>query len=429
MATVSAPDVTKRLFGGVFDVDGSGHYPGLELINLVVCCDEGILPQSESVHIYRVAHDFARELITDTLDPVRRSTVLIDDHSANTVAHLLRCLELDVPNIVKTKSWERTHFFPYTRSLVHWDARRKGRQAFSEVQLERRYLRGAGAYAFSVLRRDENTPRLEAIRKGFEFLYPENKHSPLEKLMSILRDKGKIDPKGKPSLDRIELESIVLNDHWDNLYRDGVRNLLSHTQLPAVQRVRALMNWTSIWLVLAEAARAWNINNPTPLNLIIDCAGTLPQLRRAAQRCFKDCVINIEQVSREEGLKQGELSNQQMAKIRGFFGNTAAAGGLLNAWKGRRHFTLRLPAIEALVLASVATGEELEYEDFLTNWLFERCRIVAGREGAARTGMLVEFDGTIFEENERRLAEEMKSAGMLRVFSDATRMVTPGGIA
>jgi hypothetical protein len=43
--------------------------------------------------------------------------------------------------------------------------------------------------------------------------------------------------------------------------------------------------------------------------------------------------------------------------------------------------------------------------------------------------MLIEFDGTIFEENERRLAEDMKSAGMLRVFSDATRMVTPGGVS
>ena len=49
------------------------------------------------------------------------------------------------------------------------------------------------------------------------------------------------------------------------------------------------------------------------------------------------------------------------------------------------------------------------------------------RDAAARTGMLMAFDGTIFEENEKRLAEQMQSAGMLRVFSDATRMVSPGG--
>lgn len=73
MATVSAPDVTKKLFGGIFDVDGSGHYPGLELINLVVCCKEGTLPNDEKVHIYRVAHDFGRQLITEQLEQERRN--------------------------------------------------------------------------------------------------------------------------------------------------------------------------------------------------------------------------------------------------------------------------------------------------------------------------------------------------------------------
>jgi hypothetical protein len=290
-------------------------------------------------------------------------------------------------------------------------------------------LRGAGAYAFTVLRKDLDFDRLSAIRKGFDELYPKDKKSPLELLAKILRDNGKSDPIDRPSLDQVEAESRLRGDKWEDLYRDGMRNLLSHSQLPSVQRVRAIMNWTAIWLVLMESARAWEIKTALPLHLIFDSAGSHPQLRRAAQKCFKDLVVTIEQVARAEGASLGELSNQQLAKIRGFFGNTAAAGGLLNAWKGRRHFTLKLQAIEALVLASVKSGSELEYESFLTNWLFERCGIIAGREGAARTGMLIEFDGTIFEENERRLAEEMKSAGMLRVFSDATRMVTPGGVS
>jgi len=426
MSTVSAPDVTKELFGGVFDVDGSGHYPGLELINLVVCCAEGILPSTEKVHIVRVAHDFARQLVTDSLAPQRKAAVLLDDHSATAVAHLLRCLELEVPNIVKRKGWERTHFFPYTRSLVHWDAR-KGRQSGVEVQLERRYLRGAGAYAFSVLRKDSDQERLNAIRAGFDLLYSRDRQSPLEMLMATLREKGKVDPIDNPSLDQVEAVSRLRDDRWEGLYRDGMRNVLSHVELPAVQRVRAVMNWTSVWLVLLEASRALKIHSNESLALVVDCAGSHPQLRRASQRCLKDLTSVIEQVSRVEGSRQGQLSNQQLGKIRAFFGNTAAAGGLLNAWKGRRHFTLKLAAVEALVLAAVPAGAELEYDAFLTDWLFEKCRIVAGREGAARSGMLEAFDGTIFEENERQLAEHMRSAGMLRVFSDATRMVTPGG--
>lgn len=424
MATVSAPDITKKLFGGVLDVDGAGHYPGLELINLVVCCAEGILPQTDKVHIRRTAHDFARQLVTDSLDNEKRDAVLLDTHTAHAVAHLLRCLELDKPNLVKAKGWERTHFFPYTRSLVHWDAR-KARSADAGVQLERRYLRGAGAYAFAVLRKDTDQERLARTRSGFAALYPQNTRSALDLLAATLRKRGKTD--AEPSLDQVEAESKLLNDEWEELFRDGIHNIVGHEALPAVQRVWAVMNWTSIWLILAEAGRAMSLASRAPLAVVVDCSGAHPQLRRAAQRCLKDCTAVIEHVSRHEGMRQGKLSAQQLGKIRGFFGNTAAAGGLLNAWKGRRHFTLGLKAIEALVLASLRPGGEMEYEVFLTEWLFLRCRIVAGREGASRAGMLSAFDGTIFEENERSLAAQMRSAGMLRVFSDATRMVSSGG--
>jgi hypothetical protein len=426
MATVSAPEITKTLFGGVFDADGSGHYPGLELLNLVVCCTEGTLPPNKEIHVLRAAHDFGRQLITDQLVSSRKESVLLDEHTAVVVAHLLRCLELEVPNVVKAKGWERTHFFPYTRSLVHWDAR-KGRQAGKEVQLERRYLRGAGAYAFSVLRHDTNAERIAKNRFGFEALYPKGKNSSLELLAATLRSQGATDPEDKPSLDTIEGLSVLHHDKWEDLFRDGIGNILSHLNLPTVQRVRAVMNWTSIWLTLLEADRALAIKDQTQLAVVVDCAGTHPQLRRAAQRCFKGLSSAIEQVSREEGIRQGSLSAQQINKIRGFFGNTAAAGGLLNSWKGRRNFTLRLPALEALVMAAVPAGEEMEFERFISSWLYAKCNIVAGREAASLAGMLSAFDGTIFEENERRLAEQMNSAGMLKVFSDATRMVSPGG--
>lgn len=426
MATISAPQVTKKLFGGIFDVDGSGHYPGLELINLVVCCKEGTLPSDEKIHVFRAAHDFGRQLITEQLDHERRDAVLVGEHTAVVVAHLLRCLELEVPNVVKAKGWERTHFFPYTRSLVHWDAR-KGRQANGEVQLERRYLRGAGAYAFSVLRHDPNVDRLSKLRVGFDSLYPREKNSALELLAATLKSQGKCDPEDKPSFDSIEALSDLRNDKWEDLYRFGTCNILSHTNLPTVQRVRAIMNWTSIWLCLLESDRALSINGDSKLAVVVDCAGTHPQLRRAAQRCLKNLTSVIEQVSREEGVRQGSLSEQQVSKIRGFFGNTAAASGLLNSWKGRRHFTLRLPALEALVMAAIPIGEEMEFEKFIGSWLYEKCHIVAGREPASIAGMLTAFDGTIFEENERRLAEQMKSAGLLKMFSDATRMVSPGG--
>ncbi len=420
--SVKAPDITTELFGGVFDIDGAGHYPGLELINFVVCCPDGILPNVTEVRLTRVAHDFARRLIRDDKQTDRRR-VLIDSHSEDAVSRLLRCLELDVVNIVKAKGWERTHFFPYTRSLVHWDARMRG--SSGEVRLERRYLRGGGAYAFHVLRSDPNIARLEANRTGLGVLYPASGDSPLESLAATLRAQGSMDP--RPVVDQLEGNSRLAADDWEDLFRDGVANILSHTSIPAVQRVRALVNWTGIWLMLMEVARAAKYTGSDYGGLILDCAGTHPQLRRASQKCLKDQLANVEEAARRKAAaSEGTISGQQLGKIKGFVANTAAACGLLNSWKGRRHFLLKLDAIETLVLAAVPSGSELPLEGFVSEWLYARCRLVVGRQAASQAGLLTSFDATIFEENERRLAEQMLAAGVMRVYSDATRMVSPG---
>jgi hypothetical protein len=428
MGALKGPDITTELFGGVFDIDGAGHFPGLELINFVVCCTDGILPgpEVEKVRLRRVSHDFARRLVADSLPPGVRASVLLDQHSESAVAHLLRCLELEVRNTVKTKSWERTHFFPYTRSLVHWDARTRGVTKTGEdrVLMERRYFRGGGAFAFSVLRHDLDHDRLSAIRQGFQLLYPTDAQSPLDTLAATLSAHGTADK--EPAFDELESASNVRDDHWDNLFRNGVRNILGHLAVPSVQRVRAIMNWTGIWLVLLEASRAAQHLGKTWGGIIVDCAGTHPQLRRASQKCLKENLANIQDASNDQASRdEGTISVQQMNKIKGFFSNTAATCSLLNSSKGRRHFTLKLSAIESLVLASTKAGSDLAFEDFTSDRLGQRCGLIVGREAAARRGLLKEFDATIFEENERQFAEQMRATGMLRVYSDATRMVTP----
>lgn len=422
--TVKAPRITTAVFGGVFDVDGAGHYPGLELINFVVCSTDGVLPPNGPARLRRATHDFARRLVTDHLTPDQRKAVLMDAHSAQAVSRLLRCLELEVPNAVKTKSWERTHFFPYTRSLVHWDARIRGNS--EQAQLERRYLRGGGAYAYSVLRKDPDAARLAKVRQGFEHLYPTVGASPLELLGATLRDHGVVDK--EPVLDQIEPHSDVRDDRWDDLFRDGMANILSHQSLPSVQRVRAVANWTGIWLVLLECGRAAVRLNRSS-GLVLDCAGTHSQLRRAAQKSFKEQLSNIEDAASLEAQQlNAQISAQQMNKIKAFMSSTAGTCGLLNAPRGRRHFMLRLEAIETLVMAALPSGQERDFEAFATEFIFERCSLIVSRQAAHRAGLLSAFDASIFEENERRLADQIRAAGMLRVYSDATRMVSVGGV-
>lgn len=431
LPALKGPRITAALFGGVLTIDGAGHFPGLELINFIVCCADGILPDSsiKNVRMRRMSHDFARRLAADVLPAVARSQVLLDEQSEHAVAHLLRCLELELSNTTKPKSWEHTHFFPYTRALVHWDARGgravmvHGDGADIKVSIERRYLRGGGAFAFSVLRHDPDADRLAAIRLGFADLYPVGAASPLETLAATLLAHGAKD--AEPMTDVLEPLSVVRNDRWDNLYREGMRNIVGHSSASPVQRIRAVMNWTGIWLVLMESARCAEHLGREWGGIVLDCAGTHPQLRRASQKCLKEHLARIEEAAGNEALTLGgQINDKQMYHIKGFFSNTAAICGLLNSSKGRRHFTIKLDAIDALVLAATSHGDDMTFEYFISEWLWERCGLIIGRDSAARAGMLTAFDASIFEENERQFSELMRTTGMLTVYSDATRMVS-----
>jgi len=430
MANIKSPDITKKLFGGVLNIDGAGQYSGLELINFVVNATGtgGILPPDERVKLKRIAHDFARRLSSrdESLDETVRRDVLIDEHSEKAIIKLLRCLELEVPNAVQAKSWSRTHFFPYTRGLIHWDARIRNQGGQKDrVQLERRYFRGGGAYAFKILRLDHDHNRLEKIKAGFSALYPETNHSPLDLLACTLERKGLSDE--IPNFDEVETESRLLNDQWEDLYRNGVLNILSHTDASTVERVRAIVTWTGLWLVIMMSGRTASLMEESSHALLLDCAGTNQQLRRASQRSYRLQISRIEELSKQAAIdEEAILSNQQLGQIRGFFGNTVISCGLGNAWKGRRHFLLKLDALKTLVMAGLPHGSELEFERFITEWLFKKCRLAIGRHAASELGLLNDLDATIFEENESSLANQLNSAGLLKVYSDATRMVSAG---
>lgn len=422
---MSSTDITKQLFGGVLDIDGTGFYPGLELLNFILYSEGGTLPSEDDFKFTRYAHDFARRLLQDeSLPEVEKRQVLIDAQSEDTVRRLLHCLELNIANIVKVKSWERTHFFPYTRSLVHWDARFKGGAVNRSLLLERRYLRGGGALAFHILRKDHNLVRLNKIREGFDLLFPEGEATPLESLASTLKNRGYKDP--EPVKDTIEPQSKLFNDELEELYRDGVMRILSHIELPGVSRIRSLINWTGIWLVIMQNARSADALGCERQNLIFDCAGKHGQLRRASQRCLKDAINRV--FTAASKVANSQATKQQLGKVRGTFAGTAAAVSLLNSWKGRRHFVMGLDALETLVLACIEGEEEISFERFVMDWLYGKCHFITGRESAQDAELLSNFDATIFEENERMLVEQMKATGLLTIYSDATRMIGTGSL-
>ena len=190
------------------------------------------------------------------------------------------------------------------------------------------------------------------------------------------------------------------------------------------------MNWTGFWLILVEMERAAkSLDRPTPYILCDCCDGNHPQLRRGAQRCLKQILGLIENaVEKYVTTQSKEVKKNDQLKIRGFFWATASTVKLLNAWKGRKHFTLGLDILETLVLAGCDKGKEIPFDRFLSEWLYARCRIVIGRSAAEKSNLLTSLDSSIFEDNENELSNQMSAAGLLTQYSDATRMVSAGGL-
>jgi hypothetical protein len=275
---------------------------------------------------------------------------------------------------------------------------------------------------------DPDADRLAKTRRGFQRLFPAGQDTALEKLAKVLLRSGTSD--SSPVKDTIEAESSLREDGLDDLLRNGTMNILERDELSAVAKVRAVMNWTAFWLLLIQHKRASQRLKRPPSFIVCDCGASHPQLRRASQRCLKELqsaileAADLEAADLDEGDKK--LSRQSKNKLRGFFWATAATIKLLNAWRGRRHFMLGIDVIETLVLASASGKGDIPFEKFIDDWLYGQCSLVVGRRAAERSGLLASFDASIFEDNEERLAVQMKASGLLTEYSDATRMVGAG---
>jgi len=430
-----APDVSRNVFGGVLVTDGAGHYPGLELLNLIFCnTSDRLLSEDEQQYLLH-SHDFARKLVWSpefSKHPKSRE-VLLDRKTEEALRSLLLCLQLDIPNKSnKTEQWARAHFFPYTRSLIHWDARQLSRKKSKseKISIERRYLRGGGALAYHVLRNDPDDDRRLGIEKQLENLFPEDRNTPLESLADVLLKNGVSD--AKPRKDDIEPESRLFGDDLEELYREGVHTLLSHNKLSGRTRIRSLFTWTGFWLIRAQFVRASKHLDEEGDHFLCDCGAGHKQIRLGSQRSFKDAVSKISRAFESMWSQMNinhDLPKSSANECPNFFKNTAAAIKLLNSLKGRgRYFTLQIDILETLVLTAIGDRDECTYEWFINEWMSTRCGIVIGRRAAERCGLLGTLDASIFANNEKALEQQMIAAGLVKKYSDATSMVGTEGL-
>lgn len=419
---MKTPDISTALTGGILVSDAAGHYPGLELFNYVYGTGGEILPLDKAPTFKRNGQDFARRLVWDPEGFSQfqlGERIFVGEQAAEILRHLLGCLQLRVPDR-KTSNWEAAHFFPYSRSLIHWDARNARDRSRRDVQVERRYLRGGGAFAYKVLRTDPDPTRHGELVAGFSALMPEQATTPLERLAAVLATHAQ---SSNASNDAIEAESKPQNDDLDEQFRAGTATILSHTDVSSTARIKAIMNWTGVWLALVQRDRAaLRLQFPRP-PIIVDCGSGPSQLRRESSRVFKDIVALIGNAAEACLPDQVDLKPKARRDLTGFFTRTCAWTQLANAFTGKRHFAIGLDLLEALVLSQVRVGKEVPFEDFINEVLFRRFGIIIGREAAARAGLLSRLDASMFEDNEEAFAAQLAAAGFLTAYSDSTRMV------
>ena len=418
---MKTPDISQELVGGILVSDAAGHYPGLELLNYIYGCSDGVLSDDSSPQFERAGQDFARRLVWDPktfADKKLGEDAFVGDAAQVVLGHLLRCLQLPVADRGST-NWEAAHFFPYTRALVHWDARNPRSAARTEAQIERRYLRGGGAFAHKILREDPDADRKEAIRRGFESLMPQGQSTPLDRLATVLRNKG-----AKTSHIKCEIEeqAVSRQDEQDNHFRTGIERIFSHSDLSSTARVKGIMNWTGFWLAICQSERsAARLGHPRT-GIIIDCGSGPSQLRRESARALKEIISSIGDAAADCLPEGEELKTKARRDMAGFFTRSCAWIGMLNAFTGRRHFIVGLDLLEALVLAQVSFGEEISYETFIDR-LENSFGLIIGRNSARTEGLLARLDASIFEDNEEAFARQLGAAGLLHAYSDTTRMV------
>ncbi|WP_406815126.1 hypothetical protein [Mycobacterium sp. M23085] len=423
---MQTPEISHEMVGGILLADAAGLYPGLELLNYIYGCPTDILSDADAPTFVRVGHDFARRLVWDqdrfAADNMGSDAFVGEDASA-VLAALLKCLQLPVPDR-KSANWEAAHFFPYTRSLIHWDARTRRSSARDSVRVERRYLRGGGALAHRVLRSDPDRDRRETIRVGFRELMPDDASTPLDSLASVLSRYG---AKTDAQVDPIEQQASPREDALDGNFRNGIRSILSHTDLSSTARVKAIMNWTGFWLAICQKNRSAGRLGTEPTSIVIDCGTGPGQLRRESARALKEIVATIVTAAQDCLPEDELLKTKSRQDLQGFFTRTCAWIGMLNAFTGRRYFVIGLDLVEALTLAHVQADAEISFENF-TRVLYDNYGLVFGREAAARTGALNRLDASIFEDNEAAFATQLLTAGLMHAYSDATRMVGTGAL-
>ncbi len=435
----AASETCRNAFGALLTSQGRGYYVTLELLAIAwgtLHHDGEVLPafnEADTVLEYaRRSHDFARRWMSGELS---HSEHVGGAEGPESLRALLESLRVPIPNRRVLPGWLGQHLYPYVGELIHYDAvSRKGR-----VLIERYLYRGAGALAHKMLRCDTDPARLEANRNGLRLLVSDAGGSLGSLALACsAHDAARGDDTTDAFKDELEPRANIDTTPWVEHLRQGFSNIVQRDDLARSKKIDLLMVWVPYCIARHQLDRAAQILGEElsviPMSLTVNRSA----VRQLARREFDHSRALIDRALVAEAKRAAKSSTEdadrdiylRLANTRSwrnplaaFFSGTMATAGAVNAHVGSRHFTAQLSMLEALVCASLAPGEELEYHRFCSEILAKQFRLLVDPPAGSHFGLMKYLDNADLEANASQLANDLHGLGLLSEYSDATRMV------
>lgn len=441
--------IVKDLYGGSLYGQGRGYYVALELLAIAWGSrqtNDGVVLTSaaDPISYKRRGHDFARRLLFDMdVIPQGDRDGLGEEATLNALAGIFRSLVVPVPFKRTVDNWGGYHLYPYIAQLIHYDSvNRKGNDPDSAggPHIERYLYRGGGALAYDLLRRDPKSDRRQRVESGIGQLTSDSP-GPLGRLVSLVGACDSDQPELATEDQTVATQGQAEREtSWSDQLRSGVERIVS-SQQPAAKRVEYLMHWVPYCIARHQLELAHRELDLKPEPIVVDIAG-VPGLRRESRRSFDrhrrfivdalraravrtaDAVGGQESADVYRGLVEGSQTWNE--GVGDFYAATMAVIGGVNHNSGLRHYTLKLPLLEAMIIASIDSTDAYEgipFSKFCYDVLYRRFGLVIDVQSGSKAAITSWVDNGDLKSNEDGLATLLEALGLLTALSDATRLV------
>ena len=260
-------------------------------------------------------------------------------------------------------------------------------------------------------------------------------------LGALLRRLAEADEEQRDEDFEDEVEKLVKIpevDTWGEHLCAGFDRIVNREGLHRSRRVELLMHWVPYCIARRQLSLSYaELDGKEEPWLPQDFLPRTNPIRAASRATLKRATTAIAESLRSRAKRMAAEADEaekpsleelaadwnQWEAPRLYFTTTMGAIGAFNAYTGVRHFTLGLPLLDAIVVASLEGDRLVEFKEFCRSVLMDGHRMIVDKHSAAAVGMDVDIDAALFSDNAEGLFARLDALGHVQEFSDATRFV------